>query len=114
MRLSPEQRYIIEELEILGRGIDDEDIRRRIGVLERCYRHPKLPPAVIKAMRSLYKSKVKGENLLRNLEDIYHLYRLKDITSPERDYKAEGEGKVSRIICSEGLTCIADRSDSGS
>lgn len=103
MRLSPAQRYIIEELEVLGREIDDEDIRRRIEVLERCYRHPRLPPAVIKAMRSLYKNKVKGENLLRNLEDIYHLYRLYDVVSPEGDRKARAEEKVSKIICSEGL-----------
>jgi len=59
-----------------------------------------IPDETLKDLRKLERSKVKGNNYLKELIEIYNRYRLGDLKHIEKD---EQEYKRVELVCSELL-----------
>ena len=57
--------------------------------------------AIKRQINVLRRNGVTGENLLRNLADIYHEHGMKDYENNQRDPFEEEVENIPRIICSE-------------
>ena len=97
---NPGQRYVRRELQALFAETEDAAAQERIGALERPF-SGSLISAVERRLNGLRKSGVKGEDLLRNLEEIHDRYRMHEIAS-RPDTRREADD-TPRIVCSEAL-----------
>jgi len=97
---NPGQRYVRRELQALFAGTEDAAARDRINALERPF-SGSLTSAVERRLNGLRRSGVKGEGLLRNLEEIHARYRMHEKAS--RPDTRRQEDDTPRIVCSEAL-----------
>ena len=95
------QRYVRRELQVLFAGTEDAAVRERISTLERPF-GGSLIGAVERRLNLLQRQGVRGEDLLRELEEIYSRFRMYEIAS-RPDMRRE-EDDTPRIVCSEALT----------
>jgi len=99
LALTRAQRYLIRELQIHFRAVEDENTRAKINLLERAFRGS-LTSAVKKEINRLHRNGVTGSDLLKSLEIIYRQNNLRDWL----DKHATAEEKpVVKIVCSEAL-----------
>lgn len=94
------QRYVRRELRVLFAQSDDEEVRQRINALERPFGGA-LISTVERRLNQLSRQSVKGEALLRELEELYSRYRMHEM--PFRRETADEEDATPRIVCSEAL-----------
>lgn len=95
------QRYVRRELQVLFAGTEDATVRERINALERPF-GGSLVSAVERRLNQLQRQSVKGDELLRKLEELYSRYRMYETSS--RPETIRGEDDTPRVICSEALT----------
>jgi hypothetical protein len=102
--LTKSQRYIRKELNVLFRETEDEDKRKQLNVLMKAFTQYIPIPAIRAAIDRIRRDKLTGERFLEVLSQIYHLHRMKDYLSNDRDLdKATGNDALPRVICSEWL-----------
>jgi len=97
--LTPAQRYLIRELNVLFRETQVADLKSRIETLEPFVRRD--PTAVVLAeFRRLRKDGVMGVPLVEELAKVFLRYSSQ---SPEQTDEQGHEVVAERIICSEAL-----------
>jgi hypothetical protein len=89
------------ELQILFGESTDVEVRDRINAVEAAFSAPVIG-AVEKQLNRLSRQGVKGEELLRELEELYYRYRMYE--PAPRSYAGPEEDDTPRIVCSEALT----------
>lgn len=94
------QRYVLNELKKIDTEIDDPNWRGQIALFIRVFNDP-LTYAVLKELRGIYKTKVKGLALLDLLEKIYIRHKMgeneqneKSALTPDKD--------IPVVVCSLG------------
>lgn len=94
------QRYILRELLSLFSLTEDENTKAQINLFEKAFRlYP--TQAVRKELNLIRRNGITGENLLRQLQEIYFRHRIEDrLSHTERSISKED---IPRIICSEAL-----------
>ncbi len=78
--LTQGQRYVLRELRALFEKTDDENVKAQINLLEEAFRMPPTQ-AVKKELNLIRRNGIVGQNLLKQLSDIYFQHRLEDRTS---------------------------------
>ena len=98
--MTPSQRYILRELRALFSSTEDENTKAQINLFEKAFRlYP--TQAVRKELNLIRRNGITGENLLRQLQEIYFRHRIEDrLSHTERSISKED---IPRIICSEAL-----------
>ncbi len=94
------QKYARRELRALFEESAGTETRERVTAIEAAFSAPVIG-AVERNLNRLSRQGVKGRDLLRELEEIYYRYRMRE-TSPNKRAEA-GEDPTPRIICSEAL-----------
>lgn len=93
------KRYVRRELQVLFAQSADGEARERINALEQPFGGP-VSSAIERRLNRLQKQGVKGEELLRELEELYSRYRMYE-APPRRAVSREDD--TFRIVCSEAL-----------
>ncbi len=98
--LTPSQRYVLRELRTIFSATEDENIKAQINLFEMSFRlYP--TQAVRKELNLIRRNGIVGDNLLRQLQEIYFRHRLEDrLNHTEKTISKED---IPRIICSEAL-----------
>lgn len=99
LSLTQAQRYVLRELNILFRNVEDEDEKSIINVLEQAFRGS-ITKAINRELNTLRRNGITGKELLEMLRKIYVTHNMREMT----DRKANKEEKpVVKIVCSEAL-----------
>ncbi|MCX7703097.1 MAG: phospholipase D-like domain-containing protein [Planctomycetota bacterium] len=100
--LGKAQRYVLKELRLAFDATEDKDFKARINLLEEVFLRSSLPDAVIrKELNPIRRNGLSGEQLIKELQEIYYQYNLKRIL--DRKEPEEEEEAVPKIVCSESL-----------
>ena len=97
--LSHGQRYVLRELRLMFGQIEFEDQKAQINILEKAFRGS-VNTAINRELNLLRRNATVGDNLLKQLIDIYHQYGLKDLSEKLR---LQEEQPIPKIVCSEWL-----------
>ena len=97
--LSHGQRYVLRELRLMFSQIEFEDKKSQINILEKAFRGA-VNTAINRELNLLRRNATVGDNLLKQLVDIYHQYGLKDLSEKLR---LQEEHPIPKIVCSEWL-----------
>ena len=97
--LTQSQRYILRELRLFFATTDDDNIKAQINLFEKAFRlYP--TQAVRKELNLIRRNGLTGQNLLRQLQEIYFRHRMEDRLHDDRQVSKEN---IPRVICSEAL-----------
>ncbi|MBC7195048.1 MAG: SWF/SNF helicase family protein, partial [Caldisericia bacterium] len=96
-KLTPQQKYILDELKILYEKTDNLDLKEMINLYSEIFKQ-ELIPIVQKELRMIKKEELKGEKLLERLKDLVYKYNLL-VEKKEEDLKKKED--LIKIICSE-------------
>jgi len=99
--LTQGQRYVLRELRVMFNAAADDEVKARINVLEAAFRGT-LTGALVKELNRIRRNGITGDDLLRNLGELYYQYNMRDWAG-NRGPQSE-ERPVPVIICSEGLS----------
>jgi len=98
--LSQGQRYVLRELRVLFNAAVDDEVKARINILEPAFRGT-LTRALTKELNRIRRNGTTGDDLLRNLRELYYQHNMRDWAG-RRGPQIE-EQPVPVIVCSEGL-----------
>ncbi len=102
LSLSAAQKYVIRELRAHAARTEDDDARRRCLVLEEAFKQT-IPAALRKNLNTMRRNGVTGDNLVRNLAELYQAFDLGARTQNDRIKIEQEVAAIPRIICSEAL-----------
>lgn len=102
LSLSAAQKYVIRELRAHEARTEDDDVRRRCLVLEEAFKQT-LPAALRKNLNTMRRNGVTGDNLVRNLAELYQAFDLGARAQNDRIKIEQEVAAIPRIICSEAL-----------
>jgi superfamily II DNA/RNA helicase len=98
--LTQAQRYILRELRTLFERTEDDNIRAQINLIEKAFRMSPTQ-AVKKELNLIRRNGIVGNNLLKQLSDIYFQHRLEDrLDDIDSNLRKDD---IPRIVCSEAL-----------
>lgn len=98
--LSQGQRYIVRELGLFFKAIEDEDIRKQINILEQAFRQP-MTTVLKRDLNSIKKQGLTGDNLFRELKKLYNQHDLRNLL--DRHHLQDNEKPIPMIVCSQAL-----------
>lgn len=98
--LSQGQRYVLRELGILFKTIEDEEVRKQINTLEQAFRQA-ITTVLKRELNRIKKNALSGEMLLRELKRLYAQHDMRDWL--DRHHLRDEEKPIPIIICSQAF-----------
>ena len=95
-KLTPQQNYVLNELKLIYEKTEDIEIKEKVKLFSEIFKN-ELIPIVQKELRDIKRKELKGDELLKNLNEIILKYNLLKI---EKEEEKREEEKI-KIICSE-------------
>ena len=101
LSLSPAQRYVLLELQLIFMEASDEDLKAQINLLESAFRGV-ITDALNRELNPLRRNGVTGAALLRNLSQLYRQHNMREWNTRQQEAQSQNEN-LPKIICSAAL-----------